>query len=178
MLLFPCTCASLGTPFPARGRMSPPLLHGNNNVRELSVKKTQSHNERSTARLSDLRIVFQQTTNSTWKACLLLHVRATITTPGLISALARINLSWPRTLFCEAITVPPKCRGCDCLGTHFRRNRGVDKHAAMHPPQTSTQFQHPSHMFDKFEVTVSPAQWGFAFAHDGGTHAGNASPAR
>ena len=78
------------------------------------------------------------------------------------------------TLFCEAVTVPPKRSGCDCLGTHFRRNRGVDKHAAMHPPHTSTQFRHsvtrPSHMFDKFDVTVSLAQWGFAFAHNDCTH--------
>ena len=53
---------------------------------------------------------------------LLLHVRATITTPGVTNAVARITLSWPETLFCETITVPPKRRGCDCLGTHFRRH--------------------------------------------------------
>ena len=53
---------------------------------------------------------------------------------------------------------------------------------ATHPPKTSTQFRHsvtrPSHMFDKFDVTVSPAQLGFASAHDSGAHTGNASPAR
>ena len=36
----------------------------------------------------------------------------------------------------------------------------------------------PSHMFDKFEVTVSLAQCRFAFAHDGGTHTAKASRAR
>ena len=76
----------------------------------------------------------------------------------------------------------PKAEAATVLTHMFVRNRGVDKHAAMHPPQTSTQFRHsvtrPSHMFDKFDVTVSPAQWSFAFAHDGGTHNGNASQAR
>ena len=60
-----------------------------------------------------------------WKAHVLLHLRATITTPGITSAVAQINLSWPRTLFCEAITVPPKRGGCDCLGTHFREIEGL-----------------------------------------------------
>ena len=41
------------------------------------------------------------------------------------NAVARNNLFWPRTLFGEAITVPPRRGGCDCLGTHFRPNRGL-----------------------------------------------------
>ena len=76
----------------------------------------------------------------------LLHLRATITTPGLASALARTYLSWPRTLFCEAITVPPKRGVCHCLGAQIRRNRGVDKHAATHrkPPLSSSTSQDPA----------------------------------
>ena len=78
-----------------------------------------------------------------------------ITTPGLTSALALIKLSWPRSLFCEAITVPNKRRGCDCSGTPFRQNREIDKHAATHrtPPLSSSTVTRSRHMFDKFDVT-------------------------
>ena len=85
-------------------------------------RTTQSHNERSTAPCPRLESCFPANNKLDVETYLLLHVRATITTPGLTSALALIKLSWPRTLFCEAITVPNKRRGCDCLGTHFRRH--------------------------------------------------------
>ena len=98
------------------------LLHWNNNVRELSVQKTQSHVERSTAPFPRRRYWYAATNNCDVGTHLLLHVRATITTPGLIKAVARNNLLLPRSLFCEAITVPPKRGGCDCLGTHVRPN--------------------------------------------------------
>ena len=135
-------------------------------------RTTRSHNERFTAPVPRLEICFPANNCDV--------ETYVITTPGLTSALALIKLSWPRTLFCEAITVPNKRRGCDCSGTHVRQNRGVDKHAG-NAPHTSTQFQHsvtrPSHIFDKFDATVSPAQVASAFAHDSGTHTGNASPA-
>ena len=98
------------------------LLHWNNNVRELSVQKTQSHVERSTAPFPRRRYWYAATNNCDVGTYLLLHVRATITTPGLINAVARNNLLLPMSLFCEAITVPPKRGGCDCLGTQFRQN--------------------------------------------------------
>ena len=150
------------------------------NVRGLSVERRGATSSALLLVFPDLSIVFHQTTIVMWK-----HTCSYTCGPRLQrlappKAVARNKPLQPRTLISEAITVSPKRSGCDSLGAHYRRNRGVDKHAATHPPQTSTQFQHsvtrPSHTFDKFDVTVSPVQWGFACAHDGGTHTGNASP--
>ena len=122
---FSCTCASLGTPFLARGHMGPPLFAREQQRARVISRTTRNHNERSTARFPRLEYCFAPTNNRDVETYVLLHLRAPITTPGLTSALARIKLSWPRKLFCETITVPPRRGGCDCLGTHFRPNRGL-----------------------------------------------------
>ena len=83
---------------------------------------------------------------------LLSHVRATITTPGLINAVARNNLLLPRSLFFGG--------GCDCSGTHVRQNRGVDKHAG-NAPHTSNQFHHRHKAF-AFGLCICRRQW---YAH-------------
>ena len=88
--------------------------HVNNNVRGLSVERRGATTSASLLLFPDLRVV-SQPNNCDVETYV-------ITTPGLTSALALIKLSWPRTLFCEAITVPNKRRGCDSLGTHFRRH--------------------------------------------------------
>ena len=115
-------------------------------------RTTRSHNERFTAPVPRLESCFPANNCDV--------ETNVITTPGLTSALALIKLSWPRTLFCEAITVPNKRRGCDCLGTHVRLNRGVDKHAG-NAPHTSNQFHHRHKAF-AFGLCICRRQW---YAH-------------
>ena len=102
--------------------MGPPLFAREQQRAKVVSRTTRSHIERSTAPFPSRKYCFAATKNCDVETYLLLHVRATTTTPGLTNALALIKLSWPRTLFCEAITVPPKRKGCDCLGTHVRPN--------------------------------------------------------
>ena len=105
--------------------MAPPRVAREQQRARVVSKKMQNHNERSTARFSDLRNCFPANNNLKWK-----HICSYTCGPrsqrlASPNAVARNNLLWPRTLCCEAITVPPKRGGCDCLGTHFRRNRGL-----------------------------------------------------
>ena len=102
--------------------MGPSLLAQEQQRVRVVSRTTRSHIERSTALFPRRDCCFPANNKRDVGTILLSHVRATITTPGLTNAVARNKLHQPRTLFCEAITVPPKRRGCDCLGTHFRRN--------------------------------------------------------
>ena len=88
--------------------------HVNNNVRGLTVERRGATTSASPP-VPRLEYCLPATHNCDVETYV-------ITTPGLTSVLALIKLSWPRALFCEAITVPPKRRGCDCLGTHVRPN--------------------------------------------------------
>ena len=91
---FSCTFASLGTPFDATGRMGPSLY----GTRTTTCESCQSndaepHRALHCSFFPDVTVVFQQTTNVMWEQYLLSHVRATITTPDLTNAVARITLS-------------------------------------------------------------------------------------
>ena len=180
MLLCSCTCAFLGTPFHARSRMAPPRVAREQQRARVVSKKMQNHNERSTARFSDLRNVFQQTTNLKWK-----HI-CSYTCGPRSQRLASPTRSHETIFFgqghCAVKPSPfhPNAEAATVLAHIFAEIEGSQ--TLGNTPHTSTQFQHSvtklGKNFDKFEVTVSPAQWGFAFVHDGGTHTDNASPAR
>ena len=111
--------------------MGPPLLYGNNNARGLSVGRRGATASAPLLVFPDLSIVFQPPTIVMWKficysTCRLAHTRAAmITKPDLTNGVARNKLFWPRTLFCEAITVPPERRCCDCLGKHVAGIEGL-----------------------------------------------------
>ena len=159
---FSCTCAALETPFDARSRM-----------KELSVEQRGATTSAPLLFFPDLRVFFQQTTNLTRKQILLLHVRATITTPDLSH---ETNPLGHRHCSVKPSPIHPNAEAVTVLVFIFADIEGLTNTRATHPPQTSTQFQdsvtRPSHIFDNFEATVSPAQVASAFAHEG------ASPAR
>ena len=119
-------------------------------------RTTQSHNERSTARFLSLENCFPANNKLDEESMFALaraghdhnawpYQRCRAKQPPL----------WPRTLCCEAITVPPKRGVCHCLGAQIRRNRGVDKHLAKHrtPPLSSST---PSRNLEKILTSLTP----------------------
>ena len=148
------------------------------NVRGLSVEQRRATTSAPLLVFSDLRIVFQQTTNLTRKACLLSHVRATITTPGLINAVAQNNLLFGQG-HCAVKPSPfhPNAEAATVLVHSFAGIEGLTNTWQHRTPplSSSTPSRNLEKNSDKFDATVSPAQVASAFAHDGGTHTGNAS---
>ena len=70
------------------GRMGPPLTALDQRAKVIS-RTTQSHHERSTDRFPRLEYCFLANNKRDVETYLLLHVRATITTPGPTKAVAR-----------------------------------------------------------------------------------------
>ena len=173
---FSCTCAALGTPFSARGRTGPPLLRGNN-VRESSVERRRATTSAPLLLFPDLIVVSQQTTNLTWKhicsyTCGPRSQRLVLPTRSHAS-----HSLGQRHCSVKPSPVHPNAEAVTVLVHIFAEIERLTNTQRTHrkpPLSSSTPSPRPSHIFDKFDATVSPAQVASAFAHEGGTHTGNA----
>ena len=111
-------------------------------------RTTRSHNERFTAPVPRLEICFPANNCDV--------ETYVITTPGLTSALALIKLSWPRTLFCEAITpFQTNAEAVTFLAHMFARIEGLTNTRATHrtPPISSST---PSPDPATFSTSLTP----------------------